>query len=53
MGTTGLMGALYLATFIDKGTGLMAIALLTQKSQGSTRYIEYSAKGEKERDKKI
>jgi len=52
MATIGLMGEMYFATFIDESTGRIAIALLTQISEVSTRFIEYKAKVEKETGRK-
>jgi len=51
--TIGLMGETYFATFIYESTDRIAIALLTQKSELLTRFMEYKAKVETETGKKI
>lgn len=53
MAVEGIMGERYFATFIDEGSGRMAIALLKQKSELFARFRDYQAKVETETGKKI
>ena len=53
MAIAGIIGERYLGTFIDEGSGRIAISLLIQKSEVFERFKQFKAKVERESRKKI
>ena len=53
MAIAGIMGEWYFGTFIDEGSGRIAISLLIRKSEVFKRFKQFKAKVERESGKKI